>query len=163
MHNSKKAKALALFTAWTLALVTMLPLTATTAMAQATTGTLRGVVADPAGGVISGATVTAKNENTGTESAPVTTSGEGVYEIPALSPGKYTVTAEAQGFKRSVSTNVDVKIGIVNPLDVKLEAGNIAETVTVTANTEEIVQRDQSQLSTTIETRKIEELPSNGA
>jgi len=132
-------------------------------MAQATTGTLRGVVADPNGGVIAGATVTAKSESTGTTSSPVTSSSEGIYEIPSLQPGSYTITAEASGFKRSVSTSVQVKAGIVNPFDAKLEAGNVTETVTVVANTEEVLQRDQSQISTTIETRRVEDLPSNAA
>ncbi len=132
-------------------------------MAQATTGSLRGVVADPTGGVIAGATVTAKNEATGSAATPATTSGEGIYEFSSLQPGPYTVTVEATGFKRSVSTGVIVKVGIVNPLDVALEAGAVTETVTVVAGTEEVVQRDQSQISTTIESRRISDLPSNGA
>jgi outer membrane receptor protein involved in Fe transport len=160
MSNSWKAKALALFTVWVLVIV---PLTTIPAMAQATTGTLRGTVVDPNGGVVVGATVTVKNEATGTASTPVTTSSEGVFEVPQLLPGAYTVTVEAAGFKRGVSTGAQVKAGIVNPVDVKLEPGNVAETVTVTSNTEEVVQRDQSQISTTVEARKIEELPSNGA
>jgi outer membrane receptor protein involved in Fe transport len=79
-----------------------------------------------------------------------------------LSPGTYTVTVEAAGFKKSLNKQVSVKLG-TNPLDVKLEPGAVSETVTITGNTEEIVQRDQSQISTTVETRKIEELPSNAA
>src|SRR5207248_11785253 len=55
------------------------------------------------------------------------------------------------------------KVGIVNPVAVALEAGNVSETVTVTANTEEVVQRDQAQISTTVNTRQISDLPSNGA
>ncbi|MFL6229812.1 MAG: carboxypeptidase regulatory-like domain-containing protein [Pyrinomonadaceae bacterium] len=160
MNNSRKLKAFALMMAWVLLI---LPLSSIPAMAQATTGTLRGVVADPNGGVIAGATVTAKNEGTGTSTSPVTTTGEGTYEIAALQPGNYTVTVEAPGFKRGVSTGVVVKVGIVNPLDVQLATGNVSETVTVTANTEEVVQRDQSQISTTIEARRVEDLPSNGA
>jgi hypothetical protein len=160
MNNSWKAKALALFTVWVLVIV---PLTAVPAMAQATTGTLRGIVADPNGGVIAGATVTAKNEATGTVTPSNTTTGEGTFELAGLLPGTYTVTVEAAGFKRSVSTSVVVKAGIINPVDVKLEAGNVAETVTVVANTEEVVQRDQSQISTTVDTRRIAELPSNAA
>jgi outer membrane receptor protein involved in Fe transport len=141
----------------------MLPLATGAAMAQATTGTLRGTVVDPNGGVVVGATVTAKNEATGTATQPTTTTGEGTFEFAGLLPGSYTVTVESQGFKRSVSTGVAVKAGIVNPLAVALEAGNVAETITVVANTEEVVQREQSQISTTVDTRRIEELPSNAA
>jgi outer membrane receptor protein involved in Fe transport len=131
------------------------------AMAQATTGTLRGTVTDTNGGVIAGATVKAKSEATGVETSPTTTNGEGTYEISGLQPGKYTVTVEGTGFKRSVTTSTDVKVGIVNPLDVKLEPGNVSETVTVVASTEEVLNTEQSQISHTFEARKIEDLPSN--
>lgn len=143
------------------ALASILVLTAIAVMAQATTGTLRGTVTDANGGVVSGATVTINNAGTGS-SSNATTNSEGTFEAAFLQPGEYTVTVEAPNFKRSVSNGVSVKIGIVNPLAVVLEAGQVTETVTVTANTEEIV-RDQSQVSTTIEARRIQELPSNGA
>jgi outer membrane receptor protein involved in Fe transport len=162
MRSSPKAKALTIFTTRTFALASILVLSAIAVMAQATTGTLRGTVTDSNGGVVAGATVTVKNQATGSLSTSTTT-GEGTFEASALQPGEYTVTVEAPNFKRAVSTGVMVKIGIVNPHAVVLEAGNVAETVTVTANTEEVVQRDQSQISTTIDTRRIAELPSNGA
>ena len=72
MNSPRKAKAFALFTAWALVLFSILPLASVPAMAQATTGTLRGTVADPNGGIIAGATVRAKNESTGAETAPIT-------------------------------------------------------------------------------------------
>ena len=124
-------------------------------------GTLRGTVTDANGGVVSGANVTMNNPATGSTST-ATTNSEGTFDATFLQPGDYTVTVEAPNFKRSVSTGVAVKIGVVNPVAVVLEAGQVTETVTVTANTEEIV-RDQSQVSTTIEARRIQELPSNGA
>src|SRR5947209_2635585 len=163
MNSSRHKKVLALFTAWSFAVVAVLPLLTSPAMAQATTGALRGTVVDPDGGVVVGATVTAKNEGTGTVTQPTTTTGEGTFEFAGLLPGSYTVTVESQGFKRSSNTGVVVKAGIVNPLAVALEAGNVAETITVVANTEEVVQREQSQISTTVDTRRIEELPSNAA
>src|ERR1700755_860582 len=154
MRNPWRARALALLTAWVLFI---LPLSAVPAMAQATTGTLRGTVTDPNGGVVVGATVTAKNEGTGSVTPASTTTGEGTFEFASLLPGAYTVTVEAAGFKRSVSTAVQVKAGTVNPLAVVLAAGTVSETVTLVANTEEVVQRDQSQISTTVDTRRIEE------
>src|SRR5713226_8242537 len=150
MNRSRKAKAVAFITSWLIALVTSVLLVNVPVMAQAVTGTLRGTVTDANGGVIAGANVTVKNEATGTSSPSVTTTGEGTFDVPALLPGNYSVTVEATGFKRSVSTGVRVQIGIVNPIAVVLEAGNVSETVTVTANSEAIVQRDQAQISTTI-------------
>ena len=59
----------------------LMPASAIPAAAQATTGTLRGVVADTNGGIVVGATVTAKNESTGTVTQQTTTTGEGVFEF----------------------------------------------------------------------------------
>jgi outer membrane receptor protein involved in Fe transport len=161
MRSFEMAKAFR-FTSRLLVVASILAFTAIAAMAQATTGSLRGIVADASGAVVAGATITAKNEATGGESK-TTSSGEGTYELSNLLPGTYAVTAEATGFKRSIGTGVIVKVGIVNPYDAKLEAGQVTETVTVTAGTEEIVNRDQSQISTTIESRRVTDLPSNGA
>jgi outer membrane receptor protein involved in Fe transport len=162
MSSSKKAKTMTFLTSCLIALI-VVSFSCLNVMAQATTGSLRGTVTDATGAVVAGATVTVKNEGTGAVSPAVTTSGEGSFDVSALPPGTYSVTVEAPNFKRSVSTGVTVKIGIVNPFTVALEAGNVAETVTVTAGTEEIVQRDQAQLSTTVNTRQVADLPSNGA
>lgn len=161
MRSSPTAKALTIFTTRMFALACVLVLSAIAVMAQATTGSLRGTVTDANGGVVSGATVTVKSQATGS-STTATTNADGTFEATFLQPGDYTVTVEAPNFKRSVSNGVAVKIGVVNPVAVVLEAGNLSETVTVTANTEEVV-RDQAQISTTIEARRIQELPSNGA
>ena len=163
MNSSRKERAFTLLTAWVLALATFLPLSATPAMAQATTGTLRGTVTDVNGAAIAGANVTVVNEATGAAASALNTNSEGTFDAPALQPGLYTVTVEAPGFKRAVSKGTNVNVGIVNPVAIVLEAGNVAETVTVTAGTEEVVQRDQAQISTTIEARRIQDLPSNGA
>src|ERR1700759_3851362 len=108
MGKSWKEKVFALFTAW---MLIILPAVAIPAAAQATTGTLRGVVVDPNGGIVVGATVTAKNESTGTVTAAITTTGEGVFEFSSLLPGTYTVTVESTGFKRSASTGFQGKGG----------------------------------------------------
>src|SRR5438270_7777644 len=161
MSSFKKARVSTFLTSHLIALI-VIALGSVSVMAQATTGTLRGTVADAQGGVIAGANVTVKNEATGA-SATFTTNSEGTFDAPALLPGGYTVTVEAAGFKRSVSTGVSVKVGIVNPFAASLEAVNVSETVTVTAASEEIIQRDQAQISTTVNTRQVEDLPSNGA
>ncbi|MDX6578094.1 MAG: hypothetical protein QOE96_4047 [Blastocatellia bacterium] len=162
MQNSVKTKGSMAFIVSVSFLLSVLILTAVTATAQETTGTLRGTVVDATGAVVPNATVVVTNDATGSAQTKQT-SGDGVFEFTKLDPGTYTVDVSATGFKRSLNKGVSVKLGIINPGDVKLEAGNVAETVTVTASTEEIIQRDQSQISTTIETRKIQDLPSNAA
>ncbi|MCA1630298.1 MAG: carboxypeptidase regulatory-like domain-containing protein [Acidobacteria bacterium] len=153
---------MALVTALALTLGLLLPLSVTPAMAQATTGVLTGTVADPQGGAIAGAKVTAKNQDTGV-SVDTVANGEGNYTFPQLAPGRYTLTVEAQGFKRSEVKDVDVRIGTTINQNVALEAGAITETVTVTAGGAEEVAQTTSQISSSFEARKVEELPSNAA
>ena len=154
-------KALAFATAFALTLVTLVPLSATPVMAQATTGNLTGTVTDPGGAAIVGARVVATNQETQTQ-YEFTTTGEGNFRIPNLPPGRYNVTVEAAGFKRAQITDVEVRLGTDNPLNPVLQAGEVTETVTVVAGSEEVVQTT-SQLSSSFETRRVEELPSNAA
>jgi outer membrane receptor protein involved in Fe transport len=131
-------------------------------MAQATTGTLKGSVVDPNGAAVAGATVTAKNEATGIEQSTTATS-DGLFTITNLPPGKYTVkVSPGAGFSTKETTGIDVRIGTETDIKVDLAIGTPTETVTVTGNTEEIVQTT-SQISASFETRKVEELPSNSA
>src|SRR6516162_6324269 len=76
------------------------------ARAQATTGTFTGAVTDPTGAVVPNATVTAMNEATNV-SASRTTGTEGLYTIPNLLPGFYTLQAAASGFKSLVNQHVE--------------------------------------------------------
>lgn len=161
MRNTRTAR-IAFFAFSFFALVAIVALSSTPVMAQATTGILRGTVVDQNGAVVPGATVSAKSDATG-QGGTTTSSGEGVYEIANLVPGKYTVNVEGSGFKRNETKSVDVKVGIVNSLDIKLEPGNVSETVTVVASTEEVLNTDQAQISHSFEARKVAELPSNAA
>lgn len=130
--------------------------------AQATTGTVRGTVVDSTGGVVVNATVVVKNEGTGSETT-LTTNGEGGFSVGSLTPGTYSVTVESKGFKRSVKSGLPVNAGIISAADISLEAGNISETVVITTNSEETLSTEQSQISATIPTRNVQDLPSNGA
>ncbi|MDQ3802839.1 MAG: carboxypeptidase-like regulatory domain-containing protein [Acidobacteriota bacterium] len=145
-----------------LTLAMLLPLTARPVVAQTTTGSIRGTVVDANGAPVVDATVTARNQGTNVENTFKTT-GEGIYDISGLPVGRYTVTVESAGFSRAVTTDVNVSLGQVTTVDVALQPGAVTETVTVVAGTEEIVQREQSQISATFETRKVEELPSNAS
>src|SRR4030095_14218523 len=79
-------------------------------------------------------------------------------------PGNYTVTVEpTSGFSTKAVQDVNVPIGMTTDLTIVLAVGAPTETVTVSSAGEEIISRDQAQISTTFETRKIEDLPSNGA
>ena len=162
MKSSPIAKTLTLFGALALALITMVFAFSGPVMAQATTGRLTGTVVDPNGGVIGGTTVTVKNDATGAEKQ-FTTGTDGSFVISDLQPGKYTVTATpTSGFSTKVVTGVNIKVGEVTDLKVALDVGQPSATVTITGNTEELVQTT-SQQSSSFETRKVEDLPSNAA
>src|SRR5437764_9225758 len=124
MVTFRAAPPFALALSLTLAFVARV--TVTPVMAQATTGNLTGTVKDQNGAAVAGAKVTVANQETG-ETQTFTTTGEGNYRAPNLKPGHYTVTVEATGFKKSVTTDLDIKVGTDNPLDPILQAGAATE------------------------------------
>ena len=129
-----------------------------TAFAQGTaTSSITGVVVDADGGLIPGATVLVKNDNTGTEYNAVT-STNGSFTVPAVSTGTYTITVSLQGFKTAVLKDIIVTAGGPATVRATLEVGGLTETVVVTGATE-IVQTQSAASSTTINTRSITSLP----
>jgi hypothetical protein len=99
------------------------------AQSSATTGTLRGQVTDPSGAVVANATVAVLVSGGQTHSA--TTNRTGSYEIGNLAPGKYTVTANAQGFAVFVQNDVDVAAGQVAQFNIALDISFKQEKVNV--------------------------------
>ncbi|HEY7502038.1 MAG TPA: carboxypeptidase-like regulatory domain-containing protein [Vicinamibacterales bacterium] len=104
------------------------------AAAQDFRGSITGRIADAQGGFLPGATVTATNLATNAESS-TTTDGVGGYTIPYLTPGTYRLTAELSGFKKVIREGVEVRIGDRLAIDLKLDVGQLEETVTVAAET----------------------------
>src|SRR5665213_4399679 len=79
------------------------------AVAQNTTGTIIGRVIDPQGAVVPGAAVTVTSTTTNVARA-VTTNQDGLYTVPLLLPGSYTVSVAAPSFKKEVQNNVTLQI-----------------------------------------------------
>jgi hypothetical protein len=104
------------------------------AFAQETTGTINGTVKDSTGAVVKGATVTITDESKQVVVRTATTGDEGEYSVPTLPVGTYTVTVESPNFKKSAQTGVKLDVNQRRTVDVALEAGNIAEVVTVQAD-----------------------------
>jgi hypothetical protein len=121
------------------------------------TASISGVVVDSGGGVVPGADVTVKNNGTG-ETYSAVTSGQGVFSVPSLITGTYTVTVSLQGFKTVVLNNVVVNAGVPASVRATLEVGGLAEQVLVQATTE-VIQTQTAAVSTTFNTRQVASLP----
>jgi outer membrane receptor protein involved in Fe transport len=130
------------------------------AYAQATSGGIRGVVTDVNGAVVPNAPVVATNLATGVE-YKTTTTGEGVYSIPRIPPGKYSIQIEVQGFKKASVQDLEVTVGRDSVVDVQMEPGAVSETVTVTASGELRIEKDTAQISSKFSGRSITDLPIN--
>lgn len=129
-------------------------------LAQSTTdGAIGGVVTDSSGGVVPGATVTARNLGT-SGAATATTDGNGRYLIGHLQPGTYSVEISAKGFAGYKATSITVEVGRATAVDAALGVQALAETVVATAEAPVMVT-DRADFSTNINQATIENLPIN--
>jgi len=133
--------------------------TAPTSYMQSDTGRLVGTVSGP-DGVIVGATVTVTDNQTGKEYKAVTNDSGG-FTLPQLNVGTYTVKVTATGFKTYTATELRIDVDKEYGLNAMLQVGSVDETVTVTAGAE-IINSTTGELSNTVESRQIKELPLNG-
>jgi hypothetical protein len=126
-------------------------------LAQTSQGRISGLVSDPQNAVIPGATVTANNEETGVQTKAESNQG-GLYVLPFLPPGRYTVVAEAQGFKRYRRQGVTVQTGEELDLPIQLELGQVSETVTVSAQAP-LLQSSSATVGQFVENRVVSQMP----
>jgi Carboxypeptidase regulatory-like domain len=129
----------------------------TPAHAQAVTGTLLGTVTDSSGAGVPGATVTALETQTNTSRTAVTNES-GYYIFSSLQNGTYSVDVELQGFKKVVRPNVKLDVNTTVRIDLKLEVGQINETLTVSAETP-LLQTDRTDTGRILESKMVSELP----
>jgi outer membrane receptor protein involved in Fe transport len=97
-----------------------------------TTGSLEGLVTDPNGAAIKGATVTATSPNM-ISAKTATTGDDGRYQIPALPPGNYKVSINAGGFAKFESGDVGVNLGRTSTADATLQLASSTNVVNVTS------------------------------
>ncbi|HEU4939383.1 MAG TPA: carboxypeptidase-like regulatory domain-containing protein [Vicinamibacterales bacterium] len=129
---------------------------ATMAYGQVTTS-LSGTVTDTSGAVLPGADVVAKADETGTTFTAVTNE-RGLFNIPGMQIGRYTVTVSLQGFKTVALSDIRLNTATAAEVNVKLELGQLSETVTVKSGTE-VVQTQTNTLGSTLTTEQITKLP----
>ena len=130
------------------------------AFGQSFRGTILGTVRDTTGAVVPGATITVTNVATNVSRTAVTNE-TGDFVIPELTVGSYSVTASVAGFKKEVLTGLDLNVDQRLRADVRMEVGNIAETIQVTTDTP-LIASDSATVGTVIDNRKVVDLPLNG-
>ncbi|MFN7931796.1 MAG: TonB-dependent receptor [Bryobacteraceae bacterium] len=158
LHHLLKERHTAMFA--TLALLLSLALAALPLAAQTTAGQITGIISDPTGAMVAGASVTARNAATG--ATRLTTSNEsGNYTIPLLEPGPYSVTVQKEGFRTAERTGINLSVNATIRLDMTMTLGAVNDSISVNADAP-LLDADQSSLGTVVDNRKVTELPLNG-
>lgn len=144
---------------YSLLVAVALCVTATPVIGQILYGSMVGVVKDPQGGTVPGASVTVTNKETNLTKETVT-DADGAFNINNLLAGPYDVKVTLQGFRESVRKDVPVTIGQISRVTVALEVGSVSETITVVSNTQ-LLQTDKADVSTELKSAEITSLPLN--
>jgi hypothetical protein len=121
---------------------------------------IEGSVTDASGAVVPEAQVTLTNVDTGV-TRTVPTNEEGLYRFPALAPGHYRLTATKKGFAKTSAENIVLLAEEIRTVPLALKAGEVTETVTVTAETTPI-QLSESKVGSDISAHELSQLPLAG-
>src|SRR5262245_2109292 len=114
-------------------LLTLMVGAAWQANAQATSGSISGIVSDERQGVIANAAVTARNVGTN-ESRVTTSDSDGRYRFPNLTIGNYEITVQTKGFAKTVRSGVELLLNQDAVVNVSLKPSAVEEVVTVAEN-----------------------------
>jgi hypothetical protein len=125
--------------------------------AQSDRGTITGTITDPSGAVISNANIEARNTQTGAVSTGGSTA-TGNYNVAQIPTGTYQLTVTAPGFKTFVRQNIEVPVATTVRVDVAMEVGTAAESVTV-SDTAPLLQTESGELSHNVKTDRLNNLP----
>jgi hypothetical protein len=128
--------------------------------AQTASGTILGLVRDSQNAAIPGAKITITNVATNIVRT-FTTDSRGSYTVPFLVPATYTISAEADGFKRSLRSSVRLSVDDQLTIDFQLEVGALTEQITVEGQAS-ILDTTSNTLGAVIESKRIVDLPLNG-
>jgi len=121
---------------------------------------IQGVITDPQGAVVPGATVTLTNKETG-QVMTATSDDAGIYTFQSLPPSRYRMTVERNGFKKKALEDFGILAEQSNAVNVELQIGQTTETVTVTDATP-LIDTETANIAATITTKQVENLPSIG-
>ena len=129
-------------------------------VAQSYQGGVRGAVADPQGGAVPSAKISLINTSTGVARTTLTTS-DGTYVFSNVDPATYSVVAESPSFKRFEQKGVNIGTQEFVTVDVKLEVGNVTQSVTVTEEVP-LVESSNASQGQVIDRQQLVDLPNLG-
>jgi hypothetical protein len=135
-------------------------LVADLAAGQEFRGTILGRVTDPQEQAIPHVPVVVTNEDTNVASEALT-EADGAYSVPFLIPGRYKVEVTLAGFKKFVRSGVTVGVTQHATVDIRLQLGEVAETVDVHAEAS-LLDNASGDLGQTIDNARVEAMPLNG-
>src|SRR5215470_15535253 len=125
---------------------------------SATTGAGVGTVSDPQQAAIAGAKVVLQNINVN-QTYEETSSASGQYSFPAVIPGVYKLTATIKGFRTVTIPNITGEVAKSYTVDIKLELGEVSETVEVAAGAQVELQTTDSTVGNVLPASEIERFP----
>lgn len=135
-------------------------LLAVSCYAQYDSASVLGTITDSSGSAIANVNLTLENRQTGVKKS-ATSDGSGNYTFLSVPIGNYTVAAQSTGFKQSVSAVFTVEIGARQRVDLKLEVGDVQQTVTV-SDAAQLLESDSSDRGQVVNRAAIVNLPLNG-
>ena len=135
-------------------------LAAAVAAAQESRGVIAGRVIDGSDAAVAGVNIRASNVETGIATAAVSAANGG-FRLPFLIPGTYRVTAEFAGFRKVSMDKVEVRVGETLDLPIRLELGNVSETVEV-SGAAPLLETGTSSMGSFMDQRRLQELPQRG-
>lgn len=138
----------------------LLPVLLISALYAQVTATISGTVIDQSAAAISDAVVSARNIATNVETRSVT-GAEGIYVLPNLAVGRYTVSVEKSGFRTATQSNVLLTVDQRARVDFQMRVGDVAESVNVQAEVRQ-VDTESSTVGQVIDNKRVVELPLNG-
>ena len=127
------------------------------ALAQQGTAQIGGKITDAQGGVLPGVAIVVTNEDTGIL-REVTSTAEGSYFVSQMVPGRYRITAKLEGFKALDRRGIALTVGQTTTLDLTMEVGALAETLTVTGEAP-LIDVSTAEVGGHISAQELQELP----
>ena len=138
----------------------LLSLLPASASAQASLGRISVQVLDPQGAVIPGVEVVATNEETGV-ATKVQSNEAGICVLPFVQPGRYTIAAMRQGFKKYERRGLTVETAEVLRLDISMALGNVAEVIQVSAELP-LLESSSASVGQFVDSRVVSQMPLSG-